>query len=258
LAVAIAVLLLWQIATSVHVSPSYMAYGNEAWGGPLQVHRYLSDANTDWGQQLKSVKLYLDEHHINPNDCWFAYFPDGAVQASDYGVPCHRLPTVNNLDWMRLPLQVPPTITGTILISDSDLAGIEFGDGSLNPYQSFRNLKPIAVIQDGVNVYQGTFAIPLASALVDVRDSNDLAKSNHPQLALDTANRAVALAPNSALTQLNLANILAAQNHWPEALLHYQQADTLTRTIRPDLQDPLLPRITAGLTNARTHLPPTH
>ncbi len=39
-----------------------MAYGNEAWGGPSQVHRYLSDASVDWGQQLLAVKAYLDKN----------------------------------------------------------------------------------------------------------------------------------------------------------------------------------------------------
>lgn len=51
-------LLAWQVVTTIRVAPNYMAYGNEAWGGPLQVRRYLSDANVDWGQQLKTVKQY--------------------------------------------------------------------------------------------------------------------------------------------------------------------------------------------------------
>ena len=51
--VVIAGLLVCQMVTSYRAAPAYMAYGNEAWGGPSQVHRYLSDANTDWGQQLE-------------------------------------------------------------------------------------------------------------------------------------------------------------------------------------------------------------
>jgi tetratricopeptide (TPR) repeat protein len=250
-----AILLTWQIVTSVRVAPAYMAYGNEAWGGPSQVHRYLSDANVDWGQQLKSVRQYLDKNHIT--NCWFAYFPDGAVQPSDYGVHCRRLPTANNISWMSLPMTVPPVISGTVLISDSDLEGIEFGDGSLNPYRTFQSLKPVAVIQHGVDVYQGTFAIPLASALIDVRTSGELLKAGQPQAALATATTAVTLAPGSAITQLNLADTLAAQQKWAEALPHYQIADTLVHTIRPDLQEePLLPGIDAGLAATRKHLQP--
>jgi 4-amino-4-deoxy-L-arabinose transferase-like glycosyltransferase len=253
-AIVASLLIAWQIITSVRVSPSYMAYGNEAWGGPLQVHRYLSDANVDWGQQLKAVKLYLDHNHIT--HCWFVYFPDGAVQPSDYGIHCHRLPTANILSWIKLPMDVPPTIDGTVLISDSDLAGIEFGDGPLNPYESFHSIKPAATIQDGIYVYRGHFAIPLAAALIDDRNAAELATAGHLDAAQAMALQALSLAPNSAIVQLNYADRLAALHQWPEALQHYQLANTLARTIRPDLQDDLLPAITAGLTSAQSHLQP--
>ena len=228
-----------------------MAYGNEAWGGPSQVHRYLSDANVDWGQQLKAVKQYLGQNHVS--NCWFAYFPDGAVQFSDYGVLCRRLPTQNTLGWLNLPMDVPPVIEGTVLISDSDLAGIEFGDGSLNPYDQFRRIQPVAVIQGGVSVYQGRFAIPLAAALLSVRASGELSAAGRPQAALTQAMQAVALAPGSALTQLNLADRFAAQGEWREALTHYKVAGALARSIRPDLQEEVIAQIDRGQREAERH-----
>ena len=252
-AIAAGVLLTWQVETSVRVAPAYMAYGNEAWGGPLQVHRYLSDANVDWGQQLKTVKRYLDDHHVT--NCWFAYFPDGAVQPSDYGVHCHRLPTANNLSWMPLPMDVPPVIDGTVLISDSDLEGIEFGDGDLNPYESFRRLRPVTVIQDGIDVYQGRFAISLASALADVHESQDLVRAGQAKAAMDLATEAVTLAPSSANTQLNLAGMLASDRHWSEALYHYEIAEKAVITVKPELQDSYLKsQIISGLAIARSHV----
>ncbi len=252
-AVAAVALLLWQVVTSVRVAPAYMAYGNEAWGGPSEVHRYLSDANVDWGQQLKSVKQYLDENHIT--NCWFAYFPDGAVEPSDYGVPCKRLPTGSSLWWFRLPMDVPPVIDGTVLISDSDLEGVESGDGPLNWFEPFRGQKPVAAIQNGVYVYQGHFAVPLMSALVDVRKTGDLSKAGQPAAALSMAQEAVALAPDSAITQINLADTLAAKGQWSEAMGHYQQAGVLARTIRPELEDEdLIPRSKAGTELAQSHL----
>lgn len=207
----------------------------------------------DWGQQLKSVKRYLDENHIS--DCWFAYFPDGAVEPSDYGIPCKRLPTGSSLSWFRLPMDVPPVIEGTVLISDSDLEGVESGDGPLNWFEPFREVKPVATIQQGVYVYRGRFAVPLMSALVDVRTSGDLAQSGNTDAALAMAQRAVALAPDSAATQLNLADMLASQQRWSEALGHYQRAGELARTIRPEMQDAdVVPRSTAGAATARSHL----
>jgi hypothetical protein len=246
-------LLAFQIFTTVKVAPNYMAYGNELWGGPLQVRNYLSDANVDWGQQLKTVKQYLDENHIT--NCWFAYFPDGAVQPQDYGVHCQRLPTPSALWWLNLPMNVPPEIDGTVLISESDLDGVESGDGALNPYDSFRRQKPVAILQDGVYVYQGKFAVPLASAWVDIRHSQDLAKAGQIGEALRLAQQAVTLAPGSPRSQLQLADTLAAQQQWQEASAHYRLAQTALQAQRPDLQaEELGPPIQAGLTAASSHL----
>ena len=230
-----AMLLAWQVETSVQVAPAYMAYGNEAWGGPSQVHRYLSDANVDWGQQLKAVKTYLDAHHIT--NCWFAYFPDGAVQPSDYGIQCRRLPTGSSLWWFQLPMEVPPVIDGTVLISDSDLEGVESGDGPLNWFEPFRGLTPTATLQHGVYLYQGSFAVPLMAALVDVRKTSELQKAGQSAAALALAREATSLAPDSAFTQINLAAELAHSGQCSEAIGHYQQAAHIAQTIRPELQE---------------------
>ena len=250
--VAAAALLLWQVVTTVRVAPAYMVYGNEAWGGPTQVHRYLSDANTDWGQQLKAVKQYLDANGIK--QCWFGYFPDGAVEPADYGVPCKRLPTGSSLWWFDLPMKVPPVLDGTVLLSDSDLEGIESGDGPLNWFNPFRGVRPVATIQGGVYVYEGRFAVPLMAALVKVRETGELANAEQAGAALAAAQEAVALAPDSAITQLNLADRLAAAAEWREAASHYRQARTLARTVRPELQpEDLLPKSEAGVQLAESH-----
>ncbi len=227
-----------------------MAYGNEAWGGPLAVRKYLSDANVDWGQQLKAVKHYLDANRIT--DCWFAYFPDGAVEPRDYGIPCRRLPTPSGLWWFHLPMEVPPAIDGTVLISESDLDGVESGDGPLNPYEAFRHMQPTAIVQDGVYVYRGRFVVPLASAWVDVQRSNDLLEAGQTGAALERARSAVELAPDQARTQLNLADMLAAQGKRQEALPHYQAASRWLQANRPDLEeDELGPKIRAGVEASR-------
>ncbi len=106
----ITVLLLWQVVTTVRVAPVYMAYGNEAWGGPNSVHKYLSDSNTDWAQQLIATKKYLDDHHIK--DCWFLYFAQGVTDPASYGIPCKLLPTTETLWWLNIPLDVPPSVDG--------------------------------------------------------------------------------------------------------------------------------------------------
>jgi hypothetical protein len=86
-----AVLLLWQLVTTVTARPGLLAYANEAWGGPSKTHLYLSDSNVDSGQQLKAVRQYLETHPSQP--CYFAYFAQGPVDFRDYGINCLVLPT---------------------------------------------------------------------------------------------------------------------------------------------------------------------
>ena len=229
------VLLCWQVVTSVRVSPAYMAYGNEAWGGPAKVDRYLGDANTDWGQQLKAVKTYLDGRHIT--NCWFAYFPDGSIDPEDYGIHCRRLPTTDLLYWMGVPTPTPPVIDGTVLISAGDLEGIEFGDGKLNPYDQFWRVKPTAVIQHSVYVFDGTFAVPLAAALVEAQDASKLADAGEVEAALVKAREAVRLAPWSGQVQATLGDVLLKAGKKAEALQAYETALGIEETVRPDLQE---------------------
>jgi 4-amino-4-deoxy-L-arabinose transferase-like glycosyltransferase len=244
-----AILLLWQVVTSIRVAPaSYMAYANEAWGGPSQVHRYLSDANSDWGQQLKEAKRYLDARGIT--NCWIAYFPDGAIEPSDYGIPCKRLPTTDTLWWLKLPMEVPPVIDGTVLISDSDLEGIEFGQGNLNPYDSFRGVRPTAVIQDGLFVYDGRFAVPLASALVQAQHAEQLLAAGQTQAALTLAEQAVELAPTAVSAQEAMGDVLVKLGDNAEAVPHYRTAINAARTIEPDLQQDVLQGLESKLAKA--------
>jgi hypothetical protein len=227
-------LLGWQVVTSVRVSPAYMAYGNEAWGGPAKVDRYLGDANTDWGQQLKAVKAYLDARHIT--DCWFAYFPDGSIDPEDYGIHCRRLPTADLLYWLDVPVTTPPVISGTVLISAGDLEGIEFGDGQLNPYDQFWRVKPTAVIQHSVYVYDGTFAVPLAAGLVEAHEASKLADAGQMDAALAKAEDAARLAPWSGQVQSALADVLLKDGKKAEALQRYETALQIEESVRPDLQ----------------------
>ena len=233
-AYAIAVLLVWQLVASVRIAPAYMAYANEAWGGPERVHLYLSDANSDWGQQLRATRRYLEAHNIHK--CWFAYFVDGVVDPAFYGIPCKRLPTIVNNEWLNLSMDVPAEIDGPVLISDSILAGIDYGQGSINPYSQFRDIPPAASIQYGLFIYDGHFQVPLASALVHARHSLTLLAQQQPEQALAEANEAVALTPQSVPGQLALGDSLAALHRPDEARTHYSLALKYAQTIEPELQ----------------------
>src|SRR3989338_1965950 len=57
-------LCLWYLAGSLVIYPHYLAYFNEAVGGPDNGYKYLLDSNLDWGQDLKGLKIYMDKHGI--------------------------------------------------------------------------------------------------------------------------------------------------------------------------------------------------
>ncbi len=226
-------LLVFQAISTSRAYPAYMAYANELWGGPDHVHELLSDSNSDWGQQLHAVKRYLDQHGIK--DCWFVYFGEGVIDASYYGIPCKPLPTQDSL-WVNEQIDAPPAIDGTVLVSAGDLSGFEFGAGPLNPYEQFKSLKPVAVIDYGVFVYEGHFDIPLAASIGHSQRAQALLKEHKLPEALIEAQQALALAPNAVQPNELLGDILAALQRPEEARQYYQKALTLAKTVEPAFQ----------------------
>jgi 4-amino-4-deoxy-L-arabinose transferase-like glycosyltransferase len=240
----VAALLLFHVFSSVRSYPNYMAYSNELWGGPSQTYKYLTDSNVDWAQQLKSTKQYLDGRGIK--ECWFAYFGQGVLEPHYYGIPSKPLPTADSL-WMNERIDVPPTIDGTVLVSGGVLSGFEFGPGALNPYRQFQKLRPVAVIDDGVFVFEGHFEIPLASALGHAQHAMVLLEGKQLNEALVEAQAAVALAPDSVTTQSALGDALTALNRPDEARPVYQRALELARTVEPEFQVSWIPTLEAKL-----------
>jgi 4-amino-4-deoxy-L-arabinose transferase-like glycosyltransferase len=232
-AYAVGVFLLVHAASSMLAFPNYLPYANELWGGPSQTYKYLTDSNADWGQQLKSVKQYLDQREVK--ECWFVYFAAGVVEPSYYGIPCKPLPTTTTL-WLNVPIDVPNSINGTVLISASNLSGVEFGPGSLDPYGQFKLLKPTAVIDRGVFVFDGKFELPLAAAISKVQKAQNLAQVKQLDQALQEAQAAVALAPDSIQTQLALGDILREMGQPEQARTNYEKALELAKTIEPEFQ----------------------
>lgn len=243
-AYAIAALVLFHIVSSLRAYPLEIAYSNELWGGPSQTYRYLTDSNADWGQQLPAVKRYLDRHNIH--DCWFAYFVEPAIRFEDYGIPCKPLPTFDSMGFGD-EIEVPSTIQGTVLINVSDLTGYEFGSNVLNPYRDWQKLQPTALIQGGVLVFNGTFQIPLAAALVHVQRAEQHLKAKEYDQALSEAQTAVSIAPDAFQTQMIFGDVSAAMGHKNEAHAAYERALAMAQTMEPDAQQLWLPQIQSKL-----------
>lgn len=230
---AVAFVLAFGILSSLRVFPVYLAYANELWGGPANTYRYLSDSNVDWGQQLKSIKHYVDQRHVK--NCWFAYFADVVADPKYYGIPCKPLTTIASV-WLQQSMDVPPSIDGPVLISAGVLSGYEFGPDQLNPYDQFTRLRPTAVIEHGVFVFDGHFDIPLASALNHITQSQLQEQAGHIDQALAEAQTAAQLAPNSLQAQARLGFLLMKTGRQDEGHQALERALTIAETVQPALQ----------------------
>ena len=227
-------LILFQVLTSVHAFPTYISYVNEAWGGQKNAWWLLSDSNSDWAQQLKATKQYLDSRGIK--ECWFVYFGEGVIDTSYYGIPCRPLPTPDAM-WVHEKFyDTPEVIDGTVLISAGNLSGFEFGPDALNPYEQFKKIQPVSVIQNGVFVFNGRFEIPKAAAIGHYQKARDLLDQGKLQEALTEALRSAELAPEGVVSQAILGDVFAELNRQDEARAAYQRALTSAQTIHPEFQ----------------------
>jgi 4-amino-4-deoxy-L-arabinose transferase-like glycosyltransferase len=237
---AVVVLLVFQAASVLHAFPAYVSYANEAFGGPANVHKYLSDSSSDWGQQLKAVDRYLNAHAIK--NCWFAYFGEGVADYSYYGIPCKPLITADSL-YFDPPHDVPPAIDGPVLMSAGVLSGFEFGPGALNPYEQFKTLRPVGSIDDGVFIYDGHFDIPLAAALSHVQKAGVLLQGKNYPAALAEAQQAAALAPDSAVVNESLGQALDGVGQSAAAVPYYRKALALAMMTEPQFQSKVIARL---------------
>jgi len=228
------------------VFPAEMAYGNEAWGGTANTHKYLSDSSVDWAQQLPHIKQWVDAHP--GEECWLAYsaYPDLRPQA--YGIPCHPLPTAHT-GWEILPVDVPETIHGYLLLSADDLEACDWPSDQLNVFERFRWMPMAEQIDHSVFVFHGDFDVHEAAALAAVQKSNILLRQKRPAEALVAAQNAVAWQSDNLLAQTALGDAQTALGDKNSARAAYQLALAAAHRLEadaqplyvPDLEQKLLP-----------------
>jgi len=238
------VLLVAHIASSLAAAPNYIPYANEAWGGPRNVHRLLSDANADWGQQLYQVKQWQDRH---PGEaCWFAYFANPEIDPAVYGIHCNKLPTIDTF-WLGGNDSTPATVQGAVLISAGDLSGCEWPSSQLNPYQGFQARQPAEVIDDGVMVFEGKFDLHKAAGLSRAESAIHLLWTGNAAAAFPLAQQAAALDPDGIMSQQALGDSAAALGQKDVARKAWQTALASARKLEPDAQVSYVPDLEAKL-----------
>lgn len=240
-ALALAALLVFAAGSSFHAFPDYLAYSNEIFGGPSNTYRLVTDSNSDWGQELKWTKRYLDQNHIT--DCWLDYF-NPSVNPVYYGIPCKPLPSAWALIAGPAPTLVPPTISGTVLLSGSEVEGLMWGPDGLNPYEQFKHLHPDAQPGNVMMVYRGTFNVPLAAAYGDASTALTMMRMGRMPEAVAAARAAATLSPGSAAMQAVLGQALMASGRIPEGQQAIGNAIHLAQTIHPEYQQRMIRMLT--------------
>ena len=150
------------------------------------------------------------------------------------------LPTIESI-WLGTLSDATPAIDGPVFISAVNLTGFEFGPPPLNPYEQFKNLKPVDVIDSSVFVYNGHFEIPLAAALATTQRAGILLAEQKLPEALQEAQQAVALAPDSVPVNVTMGNVLDALGRRAEARPYYESALQQALTIQPLFQGGIVP-----------------
>jgi hypothetical protein len=63
LGIILSIFVVWILLEPVVFFPSYISYYNEFAGGPKNGYKYVTDSNTDWGQDLKRLRNWVDDHN---------------------------------------------------------------------------------------------------------------------------------------------------------------------------------------------------
>jgi tetratricopeptide (TPR) repeat protein len=232
----VAVLLIIHIASSVHAYPYYLSYSNEAWGGPKNTYKFLSDSNAGWGSGLKAVHQYIADHHVT--NCWFAY--SSIVPFPYYQVPCRVLPTYMSENNGTETGPIPASVDGTIFLDEAERAGFWWGPGTLNPYQQFVSLPPDDVIAGETLVYHGHFDVPAAAAVSHLHTAEIFLRMGKVEQAMPELQTAMAMDPNAMMPHIDYAIMLAQMQRKDDAKAELQKAMAIAHPHYPEFQEPEL------------------
>jgi hypothetical protein len=211
-------MLLWYAFSSAHAFPEYLSYVNEAFGGPQNAYKYVSDSNVDWGQSLKEIREYLV--HTPAAPCWF--MQNGTADAGYYRIPCDTAFQEN------YPLQIdhalPKRMKGTVLVSAHYLSGLGwFQEFGTDPFAAFKSEVPVMKIGgSSVLVFRGDFDTHLLAAISASLLSAKLQREGRLDEALQYATSAANLAPEAAYPQLALCSVHEALGSFDVAAVHCQ------------------------------------
>ncbi len=139
-------LVIWLFASTVRSYPDYLAFFNEMVGGAKNGHKFLVDSNLDWGQDLKGLKVWMEQNKVDKIQ--LAYF--GTANPSYYAIDADYLP--GTLFSQVAAKSNTHRKASHIAISATYLMGYNLLDP--NTYKVFRQRTPVAIIGHSIWVYK--------------------------------------------------------------------------------------------------------
>lgn len=137
----------WLLWSSIKTYPDYLAFFNEFVGERTR-HKILVDSNLDWGQELKGLKRWMDEHQVR--NIQLAYF--GTADPAFYGIDAVHRPGTWSVVLSKPPHIDAANLSPYIAISATHLTGIYLGPH--NPYAQFLLKEPVATIGHAMMVFR--------------------------------------------------------------------------------------------------------
>jgi hypothetical protein len=141
-------LVVFQIISVLKVYPSFLAYFNEAVGGPSQGYEYVTDSNLDWGQDLKRLKIWLDENNIDK--VYLDYF---GGSDTNYYLGSKYISWWGDRNPKDLPKGSYLAISATMLQQGRGLQAKRF-DQKTGYYLWLNSYAPVTVIGNSIFVYK--------------------------------------------------------------------------------------------------------
>ncbi|MBM4297899.1 MAG: tetratricopeptide repeat protein [Deltaproteobacteria bacterium] len=207
---------LWYAASSLAAYPNYLSYFNELAGGAKNGHRVLLDSNLDWGQGLKQLKRWMDDHRV------------GKIQTLYFGVGYPKYYGIDDLhSWANVERRwIAPgediELPEHLAVSASYFYGSEIylPKEMQELLRSYKLGAPIATIGHSILIFR-----------IDRTDSQAyrnaafiMARKGGFAAAANLYRQALRIEPGQRATHYNLANVLALQKDFSAAAKHYRAA----------------------------------
>jgi hypothetical protein len=213
------ILLIYNAAAAVRTAPSYLAFGNDLWGGTNKTREVFSGANVDTGQNIKLVNEYISAKGIQ--QCWIAGFVH--PEMLPHVQPCRPMPSGLRILVSRNPVEaVPKVIEGTVFISSN-----EFPPQGADEYMPLKSAEPEALIGGSMLVFRGRFEVPLVAAMSHVHRSGAFLRLGQVENAITEARVAVGLFKDDPRPHLALGVALARAKQTEEARAELSEAERL-------------------------------